>query len=84
MSIIDSGANSPKRPGWSRTMLGGVVVAVAHDAVDLGAGQSNQTPGVEASDRIAVRMPAASMSASAPRTDQPTCEAKCGMPRLSS
>ena len=48
------------------------------------AGRSNHTPGVEASDRMAVCTPALSSSSSERAGDQPTCCGKCGMLRLSS
>ncbi len=47
-----------------------------------GGDASNHTPGVEASDKIAVRTPALSRSSSALARDQPTCCWKCGMLRF--
>jgi len=47
-------------------------------------GKSNQTPGVDASDRMAVCTLALSIASMAPARVQATCDGKCGMLRFAS
>ncbi len=82
--IIDSGAKTPKRPGWSWRIL---AAKSWHSRTVLAASSapaSNQRPGVEASDITAVRTPSLSISSISLAGVQSTIGLNAGMLRLPS
>ena len=78
MSSIDSVANRPKRPLWSRIISAANSLQPRAMAEAAAGSRPIQVPGVEAIDSTPVAMPFLSMSSIAFGTDQATWPGKCG------
>src|ERR1700693_5839268 len=83
MSSIDSVANRPKRPLWSRIISAAKSLQVRAMAEAAAGSRPIQVPGVDAIDSTPVVMPFLSRSSTAFGTDQAPWPGECGRLPLS-